>query len=160
MKIRKAFPEEAMMCSRGCWRCCELDSVCALEAAVIFSAMPAGSMFSAEDDHHCPFLTDGICGIYSDRPLICRTHGLPLRSASEENPRIHHCESNFTGIAIPDSLVLDEKIPATNLARLNIAFGMILGDPSIADTRIGLRQLCAGKVAEPVRVAAELVKGM
>jgi Fe-S-cluster containining protein len=38
-------------------------------------------------------LIDGLCAIYDDRPLICRSHGLPLWSREDE--QVFHCALNF-----------------------------------------------------------------
>ena len=45
----------------------------------------------------CPLLVDGACSLYEDRPIICRTHGLPLYSevGSETPPKISVCHLNF-----------------------------------------------------------------
>jgi uncharacterized protein len=36
-----------------------------------------GVVISSKEDHACAFLGDGLCNVYQDRPLICRTY--PLR---------------------------------------------------------------------------------
>jgi Fe-S-cluster containining protein len=51
---------------------------------------------SAADHGQCPFLIDGACSVYSHRPVICRTHGLPLLSMGDEEWELNHCELNFT----------------------------------------------------------------
>lgn len=47
------------------------------------------------DDEECLFLVKGLCSIYESRPLICRTHGLPLLSMGEDEWELNHCELNF-----------------------------------------------------------------
>lgn len=48
-------------------------------------------------DEACPFLIEGLCSIYESRPLICRTHGLPLLYMGEDAWQMSWCELNFTG---------------------------------------------------------------
>jgi uncharacterized protein len=43
----------------------------------------------------CLFLVNGLCSIYGSRPVICRTHGLPLLSMGEEEWELNHCVLNF-----------------------------------------------------------------
>lgn len=74
-------------CSRGCSRCCHMPTlIIAEEAAVIAAetgarlAQPA-QWFSGEDAEasphkgvSCTFLSNGLCGIYAQRPFACRVH--------------------------------------------------------------------------------------
>ncbi len=53
----------------------------------------------------CPALDDdGRCGIYSFRPLICRSYGVPLRHRSAvpmvQPPLVDVCDLNFTGTSL------------------------------------------------------------
>jgi Fe-S-cluster containining protein len=51
---------------------------------------------SASDDD-CIFLNNHKCTIYEARPIICRTHGLPLLFVGEQgNWELSACELNFT----------------------------------------------------------------
>ena len=49
----------------------------------------------------CVFLADDHCSVYDSRPIICRTHGLPLLAMGDDGWELSHCELNFTGKA-PD----------------------------------------------------------
>jgi Fe-S-cluster containining protein len=50
-----------------------------------------------EQDSSCIFLKDHKCTIYASRPVICRTHGLPLLYANNEGEwELSACELNFT----------------------------------------------------------------
>ena len=50
----------------------------------------------------CPALEDGVCQIYSHRPLICRKFGVPLWNPDRPG-RVYACELNFReGEAIED----------------------------------------------------------
>lgn len=73
-------------CSRGCSKCCHMATALSEdEAAVIAEATgaplavpteylhgdPAVARFNGQP---CPFLQEGMCGIYAERPLACRMH--------------------------------------------------------------------------------------
>jgi len=76
-----------LQCRRGCSACCQDElSVTRVEADLIRAVHgellaegepgPAGG---------CAFLdADGACRIYHERPLVCRTQGLPLRVFLED----------------------------------------------------------------------------
>lgn len=92
-------------CSPGCYTCCQLQTVCALEAVYLYTGLivlgrkelnssgvnkitepiePADRIDLIEtgggegEDRYCPFLAQNICTVYEYRPIICRTHGLAL----------------------------------------------------------------------------------
>ena len=49
-----------------------------------------------KDDNSCAFLSDHACLIYEHRPMICRTHGLPLIYTNDDNEwELSNCELNF-----------------------------------------------------------------
>jgi hypothetical protein len=54
----------------------------------------------SEDE--CIFLINGLCSIYSSRPVICRTHGLPLLQMGDDDWQLSYCELNFTGAVLPE----------------------------------------------------------
>lgn len=59
-----------------------------------------------EDETACPFLADdGLCLIYSFRPMTCRLHGLPNIDFSGEIFSDTYCSLNFNGI---DPLLLPQ----------------------------------------------------
>ncbi|MBN1131019.1 MAG: YkgJ family cysteine cluster protein [Chitinispirillaceae bacterium] len=156
-RVAHALPGQ-LACRPGCSMCCELRSVNYLEALVIAdycARHPAARSqrntcsISPEPDGSCPFLSRGRCGIYEARPLICRTHGLPLKGRSFREPLSITCPLNFTGVdleAIDNSLVLDSEKLSDNLARLNAAFCMLLGKVEKASQRILLGDLAEGTV--------------
>lgn len=63
----------------------------------------------------CPLLVDGRCAIYAQRPLVCRTQGLPLRFQSD----VEVCELNFTAPVIPQDAILDADAVNDELVALN-----------------------------------------
>jgi hypothetical protein len=141
-----------MKCRRGCGECCILETVCELEAFVITRSLEDGRI-----NHHkklptetqkenetrpCPFLESDVCTIYPVRPVICRTHGLPLLHRSEN--RIECCPRNFAGTDISDSfsnLLLDAEAIAEALMRLNAAFLISRGENPHTGKRVDLSLL-------------------
>ncbi|MEZ4333097.1 MAG: YkgJ family cysteine cluster protein [Myxococcota bacterium] len=94
-----------LQCRRGCHACC-LDglTVSRIEAERIRRAH--GALLDHAAPHPvggCAFLDDaGGCRIYADRPLVCRTQGLPLRvvfenEAEELEERRDVCPLNRPG---------------------------------------------------------------
>jgi Fe-S-cluster containining protein len=62
---------------------------------------------SAEPEAACAFLAGGLCGLYRFRPLICRTHGLPVAflndaapsdAASPPEVNVSFCPKNFAAV--------------------------------------------------------------
>jgi uncharacterized protein len=49
-----------------------------------------------KDESECIFLKNNLCTIYESRPLICRTHGLPLLFTNDDYEwELSTCELNF-----------------------------------------------------------------
>ncbi len=102
-----------MQCKAGCSGCCQDGlTVFALEADPIRQAVASHNegtrarvRAQADDPARttCALLLDGQCVVYAERPLLCRSHGLPL--VAED--RTSHCALNF--VSQPPS-------PASHLA--------------------------------------------
>jgi hypothetical protein len=122
-RIAAEFPDQ-LACRAGCAACCTLQGVLPVEAANLARAwreLPAATAaalqlrMAAANHDHCPLLTDDCCPLYPARPIICRTHGLPLLIEEPDGPRVDRCPLNFTGLDIlPGTAVI-------NLERLNVA---------------------------------------
>lgn len=143
--------QATMRCAKGCAACCVLETVAPLEAAVITSFLHLpGSVMSDEHrspshvatDGRCVFLHNDTCVIYPVRPIICRTHGLPL--FYPEQQAIEVCPLNFTDVdlsAIDPAFLFDAEAIAANLMRLNLAYCMLTGQADQAGERIPLKNL-------------------
>lgn len=77
---------DQLACRSGCDSCCTAGlTVLPVEAAALRRFLndqpPAFSpAFTPKGQGFCAFLdVDGRCSVYAARPLLCRTHGLPLR---------------------------------------------------------------------------------
>lgn len=148
-QTKDKYPAE-IACSPGCSICCELQSVNFLEAFVIAEHRGrGGSSAPPPSGTSCPFLSDNRCRIYPVRPLICRTHGLLLRSKEFSGRTAPSCPFNFTSAdpaALSDTYALDIDAITAGLAKLNAAFCMLLGGVKKAKERIALRDLASGKI--------------
>jgi hypothetical protein len=70
---------------------------------------------SGREDPRCVLLDDeGRCRVYEARPLICRSHGLPIRVGSP--PRRDVCSLNFTEGPSVQDLAEDVVLDAERLA--------------------------------------------
>jgi len=120
-------------CRAGCDSCCRHLSIFAVEAAALRRALRQLPKEEAEAvrqtatqasvDGPCPLLQHGLCRLYLARPIICRTHGLPLLVTRDGASEIDFCPENFRGAAsIPGSAVIDlERLNAT-LATINALY--------------------------------------
>lgn len=94
-------------CKAGCDLCCMDYSIFPVEFYSIVDALqetekqPKTSVDT--DPSKCIFLNNHQCEIYTERPIICRTHGLPLLFMNEDNDwELSACELNFTGFDLED----------------------------------------------------------
>lgn len=93
--------QKHMKCRAGCDLCCMDYSVFPIEFHYIKQKLaqqenkPGVNKNAGEED--CIFLKDHKCTIYDERPIICRTHGLPLLyMGNDNNWELSACELNFT----------------------------------------------------------------
>ncbi len=102
LRIRlAALHKERMACEKGCSSCCMNFKVLPVEYFSILkvlketSALPYNELEIEHDD--CNFLINHICQIYEARPIICRTHGLPLLFMNEAGGawELSACPLNF-----------------------------------------------------------------
>jgi len=126
----------AFQCAAGCDACCHVRiGVFAVEAAPIRQALAGLARTDpalrtrvraqADDPAHqdrCALLVDGRCAVYGERPLICRSHGLPIAvptleptddpTASSGQLRLDHCPLNFQHEPPPRASIL--RLDAVN----------------------------------------------
>ncbi len=135
----------AITCHAGCDDCCRRRfTVTGLEAEVIregLAALPAErrqelALRAREGNLDvCPALdSDGRCAIYAHRPVICRTHGLPLRFTEPRGgrslPMLDACPKNFVGqdlAAVSPASVMDQTTLSTILGALDAADAAEMG---------------------------------
>jgi Fe-S-cluster containining protein len=110
-----------MRCGEGCHQCCHVRlSVFWVEAEGVIRALArlaqthpdlrARIRSQADDPAHadrCAMLVDGRCAIYEERPLICRSHGLPIAVEDDAGSYdVDWCELNYPSAAPPPESTL------------------------------------------------------
>jgi Fe-S-cluster containining protein len=126
-----------MKCGSGCDSCCKTRlTITGVEAealrAHVASLGPAEKARLKEvarrpfdeRDMRCAALDDdGRCLVYGGRPIVCRSHGVPIRFTGESGgkrfPIIDSCPLNFVGgpqHADPDCILDQQTLSATLIA--------------------------------------------
>jgi hypothetical protein len=128
-----------MECAAGCHDCCAPGlTVTAVEALAIRHFLRACTERPARAGRadRCAALgADGRCTIYPVRPLVCRTHGVPLRPPADPKrhlPVSSSCSKNFKGArlsAVAPSEILDQSTLSTLLFAVDAAFAAEQGAP-------------------------------
>ncbi|MFO7810150.1 MAG: YkgJ family cysteine cluster protein [Candidatus Delongbacteria bacterium] len=127
IKVIKKKHKGQIRCKKDCSRCCMETSVLPIEFFSILSMLKNENIKPDMTNEKCSFLKDSRCQIYELRPLICRTHGLPLAYGKDVDPlskNISYCELNFTK-EIPEfnsDNTLDMDEINIELVRLNEKF--------------------------------------
>ena len=129
-RVAARHPDE-MACNSGCSHCCHVRlSITVTEADAVASlvdAMPAAERaalannVTAAPADHCPALSpQGRCLIYAARPIVCRSHGAPIRMREGSLPVVTACRDNFTtrgpAAADADCILDQETLSAMTLA--------------------------------------------
>jgi Fe-S-cluster containining protein len=153
-------------CHPGCKACCVNLTVFPVEFFAILEDLKKTHVIQTDllfDEYApCGFLHVGLCRIYPFRPIICRTHGLPILflNDAQEDPawEVSFCELNFrnkTGIEFTDDTLLDIETINTELNRINDQFiSSLSGDEYYTRRRIQLKELCKnlkGLIEDPQR---------
>src|SRR5690349_248274 len=116
-----------MRCRAGCDECCRTSlTVTAVEADAVVEAVGAldadgrarlaRAIDRAAADRCAALDADGRCLVYAGRPLVCRSHGVPIR----QGELIDACRLNFAkrgpAAADPDCVLDQTTLSATLLA--------------------------------------------
>lgn len=118
-----------MQCAAGCSDCCHVRlTITAVEAAAIRTHV---TTWSNEQRHHladtgptdrCAALDPaGRCKIYPARPLVCRSHGVPIRMRRGALPVVEACHRNFTQTTPDPDCVLDQATLSATLLAVDAA---------------------------------------
>ena len=118
-----------LQCHTGCSDCCHTRlTVTTVEAAAIadeIATWPADRRAALAEntrasDARCAALdTGGRCLIYAVRPIVCRSHGAPIRLREGSLPVVRACFRNFPGgpeHAAADCILDQETLSALVLA--------------------------------------------
>lgn len=122
-----------LACRKGCDSCCRHLRLFPVEGVALARALAGQDpglvarirerARKATPDGPCPLLEEGACLLYAARPMICRTHGLPLIFSEGEGRRVDFCPQNFQGLSsLPASAVVDLDLLNATLATINELF--------------------------------------
>lgn len=136
---------DQMRCGAGCDACCRQRlTVTGVEAAAIEAwaaergdderAALAAAARAAPGDRCSALDAGGRCRIYAARPLVCRSHGVPVRMTPARGlPVIESCALNFVarGPAAADAdCVLDQTLVSTMLGLIDQEHAAATGRPA------------------------------
>ncbi len=130
-RVMARHPDD-MKCGTGCSHCCHARlTITRVEATAIrdelaqwpherVEQLTANAAAAAPD--RCVALDgSGRCLIYEVRPIVCRSHGAPIRMRDSRSlPVIETCRDNFTSrgpdVAAADCILDQQTLSATVLA--------------------------------------------
>jgi Fe-S-cluster containining protein len=146
----------AITCQPGCSSCC-VDGLLVLPveaAAIAHHVRKRGLVHRRDTNDACVFLDDdGRCGVYEARPLLCRTHGLPLRTRQAVSrgglrilDDISVCDLNYTDRAPKTAETLDADLLLQLLVTVDRRFRSRKGLNDDV-SRVSLRALAASLVS-------------
>jgi len=106
-----------MQCATGCSDCCHVRlTITHVEAAAIrelvagWSSEQRAELGRTGPEDRCAALdSSGRCKIYKARPIVCRSHGAPIRMRKDSLPVIESCFRNFTHTEPAADCVLDQQ---------------------------------------------------
>jgi len=147
-QIENAHPE-AISCQAGCDSCCQALTLFPVEAYALARAIALQPEAIREklyargrethEDGRCPLLEQGRCLLYDDRPIICRTHGLPILLREPEGTRVDFCPLNFVGYdSLSGSSLIDLERLNQLLAAINHDFVTRTFGPQAPTDRIAM----------------------
>lgn len=130
-------------CKKGCDLCCMNYKILPVEYFALKQALKNKPVdLQPSINNSCIFLKNHICQVYNSRPIICRTHGLPLLFMNEDQWELSACELNFKEFSDEDftpentfpqdtfnsklflvnqSFIKENKLPYTNFDLLEIS---------------------------------------
>ena len=107
--------KKQIQCKKGCDMCCMDYSILPIEFYSILNdlkgkkSVPETSEKAKKEE--CIFLKNHVCTIYDQRPVICRTHGLPLLFMNDNNEwELSACDLNFREFNF-EEFTLDNTFP-------------------------------------------------
>ena len=149
-RIQEGYAEQ-IVCRKGCaGNCCRIHlSIFPVEAISLANALQKlprkmvghirNKARKATGFGPCPLLEEGACLMYASRLVICRTHGLPMRTEYRGNRFIGFCQKNFHNLnPIPDDAVIDLDDLNYRLATVNRLFVDEFSDCFHSDSRLSI----------------------
>jgi Fe-S-cluster containining protein len=122
-----------LACRKGCDACCLHLSLFPVEAEMLTEAikvLPAVQQeklreraTTARPDGPCPLLEDHACLVYQARPMICRTHGLPVLTRMDGEAKVDFCPQNCQELtSLSGDMVIDLERLNSALTAINALF--------------------------------------
>lgn len=117
-KAIQAALGDRITCSEGCSSCCTAITLFPVEAAALQEALdqlpePEAEAIRSHVEAHsegerCPLLSHHRCLLYHARPIICRTHGLPIIYTEDDRRKSDCCPLNMSDTeSVSGSSVID-----------------------------------------------------
>jgi len=122
-----------MACATGCSDCCHVRlTITGVEAAAIRGHVTAWprerrqqlteTVSTSPVAERCAALdAAGRCRIYDARPLVCRSHGVPIRMQQRSLPVVQSCHRNFHRTAPDPDCILDQTTLSATLLAIDTA---------------------------------------
>lgn len=138
-------------CKAGCSGCCRHLGLFPVEAANL--ADTVGRLPEAlrnllagrtdwTEETSCPLLLDDCCLVYSARPVICRTHGLPLLAEVAGEKVVDFCPENFRGVSsLSGDMVIDLETVNRALVAINGKFESDNPDSPFRGRRLSIAEI-------------------
>jgi hypothetical protein len=141
-----------MQCATGCSDCCHVRlTITAVEAAAIrahvltWPSERRGELANAApgSDRCAALDSAGKCKVYDARPLVCRSHGVPIRITRNRLPVVQACHRNFARTTPDADCILDQATLSATLYAVDAAEA----DPAAPRDRVDLAGLLADLAA-------------
>ena len=126
-----------MQCATGCSDCCHVRlTITGVEAAAIRAHVAPwprerrqGLATTGPTDRCAALDPAGRCKIYDARPLVCRSHGVPIRMRQGGLPVVQSCHRNFLRTAPDPDCILDQTTLSATLLAVDAAQTRDARDP-------------------------------
>jgi Fe-S-cluster containining protein len=144
-----------MQCATGCSDCCHVQlSITAIEAAAIRAHVLAWPSERRRELANAPTGNDrcaaldsaGKCKIYHARPMVCRSHGVPIRLTRGSLPVVQSCHHNFVRTEPDPDCILDQATLSATLYAIDAAEATRMGENAPRE-RVDLAGLLADLAA-------------
>ena len=120
-------------CQRGCSNCGRHVSLSWVEAVTLALALDHLPEAQGEwirdrarrtaSQDPCPLLDKGACLLYATRPIVCRTHGIPLLTNVDGREEVVSREHNFRDRSVlPSRALIDLNLLNASLVTINNLF--------------------------------------
>ncbi|MCP4628061.1 MAG: YkgJ family cysteine cluster protein [bacterium] len=149
VKHLQQLHQQQLVCRRGCSDCCRLErNLMPVEFHYLRQQVTTDLRQRLTDRRKtdcCPLLDKNDCLLYEHRPVICRTHGLPLLITEQKSTWRDCCPKNFTTVCL-DDLPREGLLDLERLNTLLVGINTLFCDQTGVDQglRLSLAQLlCA-----------------